>query len=194
MLTQSCRSLTALQLKYKVIPVVENRVQLAQLLEHSRSKVVLLRHCNLFDFVTLLDTAWQREYTVFVNIDHIDGIYPDSAGLSYLAKRLHITGIVSNHPKILSLGKSFGLETIQRIFAVDSTGLETAVESVDTQYVDLLDISPALVIPSLAADLLRWLPLPFIGSGLISTTRQVEAIVRAGASAVATIRPELWSL
>ncbi len=129
MLTQSCRSLTALQLHYKIIPIVENRIQFAQVLEHSRSKAVLLRHCNLFDFVTLMDTAWQREYTVFVNVDQMDGIYPDAAGLSYLLKRLHITGIVSNHAKLLSLGKSFGLETIQRIFAVDSTGLETAIES-----------------------------------------------------------------
>ncbi len=193
MVTQSCRSLTVLQLQYKVIPIVENRVQFAQVLEHSRAKAVLLRHCNVFDFVALMDTAWQREYTVFVNVDQMDGIYPDAAGLSYLVKRLHITGIVSNHPKALSLGKSFGLETIQRIFAVDSTGLETAVESVDMQYVDLLDIAPALVIPALPADLLRRLPLPFIGSGLVSTARQVESIVSAGASAVTVIRPELWS-
>lgn len=192
MVTQFCRSLTALQLQYKVIPVVENRVQFTQLLEHSRGRAILLRHCNLFDFVTLMEVAQQRGYTVFVNVDHIDGIYPDAVGLSYLIKHLYITGIVSNHPKILSLGKSVGLETIQRIFAVDSTGLETAVESVDTSYIDMLDLSPALVIPSLPTDLLRYLPLPFIGSGLISTSRQVEETLRAGAVAVTAAKPELW--
>lgn len=192
MVTQFCRSLTALQLQYKVIPVVENRVQFTQLLEHSRGRAILLRHCNLFDFVTLMEVAQQRGYTVFVNVDHIDGIYPDAVGLSYLSKHLYITGIVSNHPKILSLGKSVGLETIQRIFAVDSTGLETAVESVDTSYIDMLDLSPALVIPSLPTDLLRYLPLPFIGSGLISTSRQVEETLRAGAVAVTAAKPELW--
>jgi glycerol uptake operon antiterminator len=192
MVTQFCRSLTALRLQYKVIPVVENRVQFTQLLEHSRGRAILLRHCNLFDFVTLMEVVQQRGYTVFVNVDHMDGIYPDAVGLSYLIKHLHITGIVSNHPKILSLGKSVGLETIQRIFAVDSTGLETAVESVDTSYIDMLDLSPALVIPSLPTDLLRYLPLPFIGSGLISTSRQVGEILRAGAVAVTAAKPELW--
>jgi len=147
----------------------------------------------VLDFVTLIDTAQRREYVVFVNVDHMDGVHPDAAGLSYLAHHLHITGIVSNHPKVLSLGKSFGLETIQRIFAVDSMGLENALESVDTQSVDLLDISPALVIPSLPTELLKALPVPFIGSGLLSTTRQVKTILRAGASAVTVIRPELWS-
>jgi len=139
-----------------------------------------------------MEVAQQRGYTVLVNVDHIDGIYPDAVGLSYLIKHLYITGIVSNHPKILSLGKSVGLETIQRIFAVDSTGLENAVETVDTSYIDMLDLSPALVIPSLPTDLLRYLPLPFIGSGLISTSRQVGEILRAGAVAVTAAKPELW--
>src|SRR6266516_7478728 len=122
----------------------------------------------------------------------MDGIYPDSAGLPYLAKRLHIEGIVSNHAKILSLGKSFGMETIQRIFAVDSTGLEMALESVDTQSTDLLDISPAIVVPYVSATLKALLPLPFIASGLISTTQQIKEIIRAGALGVTISRPELW--
>ncbi len=193
MLTQSYRSSPDHSLRCKIIPIVENRVQFTQALEHARCKTIMLRHCNLFDFVNLLDEAHRRGHSIYVHVDQVDGIYPDSAGLPYLAKRLHITGIVSNHPKTLSLGKGFGLETIQRIFAVDSTGLESALESVDSGCVDLLDISPALVIPALPSDLLKSLPLPFIGSGLVSTPQQVEAVLRAGALAVTVIRQELWS-
>jgi glycerol uptake operon antiterminator len=194
MLTQFYRSSLDHSLRCKIIPIVENRVQFTQALEHTRCKTIMLRHCNLFDFVSLLDDAHHRGHSIYVNVDHVDGIYPDSAGLPYLAKHLHIAGIMSNHPKTLSLGKGCGLETIQRIFAVDSTGLESALESVDTGYVDLLDISPALVIPVLASDLLKSLPLPFIGSGLVSTPQQVEAILRVGALAVTVIRQELWSV
>jgi glycerol uptake operon antiterminator len=192
-LTQSYRSAAEHKLHDKVIPVVENRVQFAQVLDHTRYRTILLRHCNLFDLVGPLDNAYRRGYSVYANVDQVDGIYPDSAGLPYLAKHLHITGIVSNHAKILSLGKSFGLETMQRIFAVDSTGLESALESVDSAYIDFLDISPALVIPALPLDLLKSLPLPFIGSGLVSTAQHVEAILRAGALAVTVMRQELWS-
>ena len=168
-------------------------MQFTQVLEHTRYQTLLLRHCNLFDLAGLLESAHRRSYSIYVNVDQVDGVYPDSAGLPYLAKHLHITGIVSNHAKILSLGKSFGLETIQRIFAVDSTGLETALESVDSAYIDFLDISPALVIPALPPDLLKSLPLPFIGSGLVSTAQHIEAILHAGARAVAVMRQELWS-
>ena len=125
--------------------------------------------------------------------DHIDGIHSDVAGVRYLAEHLHIAGLLSNHPRTLAIGKSFGLETIQRIFALDSTGLEMALESVDIQCTDLLDIAPALVVPYVASTLKTLLPLPFMASGLISTADQVQAVLRAGAFCIAVSRSELWT-
>jgi len=138
----------------------------------------------------MLERAHERELAVYVNVDHIDGVSPDKAGLRYLATQLHITGIVSSNARILAQARSFDLETVQRIFAVDSTGLEVALESVDSQHVDLLDISPALVIPYVVAQ--TPLHLPFIGTGFISTPQQVQKVLRAGAVGVTVSRPELW--
>jgi glycerol uptake operon antiterminator len=190
MLTRSTRSPLSVSAKQKTIPVIENRTLFSRALDASQITTILLRHCNLFELRPMLDHAFEREVAIYVNVDHIDGIHPDTAGLRYLAHQLHIAGIVSSNPRILALGKSFDLETIQRIFAVDSTGLEAALESVDSHHVDLLDISPALVIPYIVSQ--TPLPLPFIGSGLISTFQQVQAVLRAGALHVAVARPELW--
>jgi glycerol uptake operon antiterminator len=190
MLTRSTRSLLSVSAKQKTIPVIENRMLFSRALDASQITTILLRHCNLFELRPMLDHAFEREVTVYVNVDHIDGIHPDAAGLRYLAHQLHIAGIISSNARILALGKSFELETVQRLFAVDSTGLEAALESVDTHHVDLLDISPALVIPYIVSQTL--LPLPFIGSGLISTFQQVQAVLRAGALHVTVARPELW--
>ncbi len=190
MLTQSTRSLLSVSTQPKTIPVIENRIQLAHALDAPQVTTILLRHCNLFEFRTMLERAYERELAVYVNIDHIDGINPDSAGLRYLANQLHIAGIISSNPRILALAKSFDLETLQRIFALDSTGLEAALESVDRRYVNLLDISPALVIPYVVAR--KSLPLPFIGSGLIYTSQQVQMVLGAGALGVAVTRAELW--
>ncbi len=190
MLTRSTRSLLSVSTQQKTIPVIENRMLFSRALDASQITTVLLRHCNLLELRPMLDHALEREVAVYVNVDHIDGIHPDTAGLRYLAHQLHIAGIVSSNPRILALGKSFDLETVQRLFAVDSTGLEAALESVDTHHVDLLDISPALVIPYVVSQ--TPLPLPFMGSGLISTFQQVQAVLRAGALHVAVARPELW--
>jgi glycerol uptake operon antiterminator len=146
----------------------------------------------VFELKTLLKQAFQRGMAVYVNVDHIDGIHPDAAGLHYLHSQFSIAGVVSNHPRTLALAKSFELETIQRIFAVDSTGLEMALDSVDPLHVDVLDISPALVVPYVVPRLVLPLPLPFIASGLISTAQQVQAVLDAGAVGVAVTRRELW--
>jgi glycerol uptake operon antiterminator len=162
----------------KIIPIVESRVQFTQVLDSSQINSILLRHCNLFDLTNLLNEAHKRAFSVFVYIDHIDGIHADFAGLRYLAESLHVTGIVSNHPRTLSLGKDYGLEV--------------ALESVDTHCVDLLDISPGLVTTYIAAHTMALLPLPFIASGLIHTPQQVRAVLQTGALGVAVSRPELW--
>jgi glycerol uptake operon antiterminator len=191
MLIQSSRLLLDSSARCKTIPVIESRAQFAHVFDVQNVSTIILRHCNLFELATLLEDAHRRRLAVYVNIDHIEGIHADVAGLRYLADHFHVAGLISNNPRTLSLSKQFGLETIQRVFAVDSTGFEAALESVDTQCVDLLDISPALVIPYVVPYLETPLPLPFIASGLIYTSRQVQAVLRAGALAVAVIRSEL---
>jgi glycerol uptake operon antiterminator len=190
MLTRSSKSLLSVSDRQKIIPVIENRTEFLRALNTPQISTIVLRHCNLLDLRPILDHALEREVAVYVNVDHIDGIHPDSAGLRFLAHQLHIVGIVSSNPRILTLGKGFELETIQRLFAVDSTGLETALETIDSHHVDLLDISPALVIPYVVSHTV--LPLPFIGSGLISTLQQVQSVLRAGALRVTTARSELY--
>jgi glycerol uptake operon antiterminator len=192
MLTRSSRSLLNLPSQCKTIPIIGNQVQFIHALDISSVRAILLRHCNIFEFARLLEEAHQRDLFVYVNVDHIEGIHADAAGLRYLADELHVIGIVSNNPRILALAKDFGLETIQRIFALDSTGLEASLESVDKRYVDLLDISPALVVQYAIPYLATPLPLPFIASGLTNTMQQVQAILRAGALGVAVTRNELW--
>src|SRR5436309_11456255 len=102
MIIPSRRSVLATPSLCKTVPIIENRSQFAQVLDTSHRGTILLRHCNLFDFTALLHDAHLRELAVYVNVDHIDGIHPDPAGLRYLAERLQITGIVSNHPRTLS--------------------------------------------------------------------------------------------
>lgn len=190
MLTQSTRSLLGPPLKQKTIPAIDSRAQLARVLETSHITIILLRHCNLFDLGPLLEHAYERDLAIYVNIDQINGIAPDAAGFRFLAREFHITGIVSNNPRLLALAKNFELETVQRLFAIDSTGLKAALDSVDAQYVDLLDISPALVIPYALAQ--TPLHLPFIGTGFIHTPQQVQMVLRAGAIGVTVSRAELW--
>ena len=192
MLTRPCRSLLDLSVGRQVIPVIENRLQFVHAFDAPQVSAIILRHCNLFELQTLLERTYRKGLAVYVNIDNIEGIHADSAGLNYLADHFHVAGIISSNPRTLYLGKQLGLETIQRIFAMDSTGLETAIESVDRQFVDLLDISPALVLPYVIPFLVTPLPLPFTASGLIQSDQQIQAALQCGALAVLVTRSEFW--
>lgn len=192
----SCGSLLNLSAqcttKQRIIPLIESRAQLVRLLDSRHEGAFLLRHCNLFEIAGLLERAQQRGLTTYISVDHIDGIHADSAGLQYLAHQMHVIGVVSSHPRTLSLAKEYGLETIQRIFALDSTGSEAALASVDVEVVDLLDISPALVVPHLIAQRQVSFVRPFIASGLIHTPQQMHALLGTGAAGVVVARDDLW--
>ncbi|GCE45553.1 glycerol-3-phosphate responsive antiterminator [Thermosporothrix hazakensis] len=173
----------------KIIPVVENAVQLTQFMEHPQVKAVVLRHCNLLDLAPRIERAHQQGLLVYVNIDQIDGVHADADGLAYLSERCHVHGIVSNNPRVLTMGKALHFQTVQRVFAVDSTGLQASLTTVNLADVDLLDISPALVVPHLQE---FPFPLPFLASGLIYTPQQVQAVLKAGAQGVAVSQADLW--
>ena len=81
MITQSSRSLLDISAQCKTIPIIENRLHFTQVLDISQIKATLLRHCNLFELTSLLHNAHRRALSVYVNIDHIDGIHADFAGL-----------------------------------------------------------------------------------------------------------------
>jgi glycerol uptake operon antiterminator len=188
------RSLLSLSEQQKMIPIVENRAQLVRALDLPEARVIFLRHCNLFEVAPLLRHAARCHRALYVNVDHIDGIHPDGAGLRYLVRQFQVTGVISSNPRTLALARSYELETVQRVFAMDSTGLEGALESVDRQAVDFLDIAPALVVPYVVPELHARVPLPFTASGMVFSFKQARTILGAGALAVAVAvaRDELW--
>src|SRR5437588_488886 len=68
MIIQSRRSLLNITSQCKIIPIVESRVQFTQVFDSKHVNSVLLRHCNLFDFTTILSEAQKRSLSVYVNI------------------------------------------------------------------------------------------------------------------------------
>ncbi|GHO95485.1 hypothetical protein KSF_055330 [Reticulibacter mediterranei] len=192
MLAQTKRSLIEVLSRNKVIPVVENRTQFLTALTMLTPYVLFLRNCDLFDLKALCQQAAQQGYLLYVNADRMNGIHPDAAGLHYLAEQLHVAGVASTNLKTLTLASTLGLSTMLHIFAADSTGLESAIEMGNVTAVDLFNVSPALVVPFIAETLTTLLTRPFIASGLISTRRQIQAVVQTGALGVVVPQPELW--
>ena len=192
MLTPSGVSLLNLPVQHALVPVVETRIQCVQALDMPVVRAMVLQHCNIFEFADLTGRASRSGLAVYINMDHIDGIYADDAGFRYLAEHLHVKGVVSSHPKALATAKQAGLETIQRIFALDSTGLHMSLASVDSNCVDMLDFAPARVVPHIMPRLRACLSVPYMASGLLHTAAQLQEILSSGVQAVAVTHLERW--
>lgn len=131
-----------------------------------------------------------NKYT-FVHIDLAEGIGKDKTGVKWLAE-LGVDGIISTRAQLIRSAKECGLTAIQRFFVLDSKGMNSISEMIDTARPDLIEIMPG-VIPK-ALNLFSKKGIPVIAGGLIETKSEITAALSSGAVAVSTGKSKLWSV
>jgi len=93
---------------------------------------------------------------------------------------------------VLKDASRFRLRTIQRIHALDSTGLETGLRTLASPAPQALAIAPALAIPHVVATVRAVTSVPLWGTGYVTTSEQAQRILAAGAEVVSSSRREVW--
>ena len=127
---------------------------------------------------------------VFIHIDLADGIGKDKTGIEWL-KKLGADGVISTRTQLIRAAHDNGLLAVQRFFMLDSKGMHSVAETIESTRPDLIEIMPG-VIPK-ALKLFSRQEIPVIAGGLIETKQEVTAALSAGAVAVSTGRKELWN-
>ena len=157
----------------------------------TQAEVLFFLHLNLLTAKEEIAAAKAAGRTVFVHFDLADGIGKDKVGMEWLA-RLRIDGIISTRSHIIKTASELGLLTVQRFFALDSKGMLSIRETMDSTRPDLIEIMPG-VIPK-AIRTFADSDVPVIAGGLIETKAEITAALGAGALAVSTGKRDLWSL
>ena len=157
----------------------------------TEAEVLFFLHLNLLTAKEEITAAKQAGRFVFVHFDLADGICKDKVGMEWLAG-LQIDGIISTRSHIIKTASELGLLTVQRFFALDSKGVLSIRETMDSTRPDLIEIMPG-VIPKVIGDF-SYSGIPVIAGGLIETKAEITAALGAGALAVSTGKRELWSL
>ena len=134
--------------------------------------------------------AKQKGKKVFIHIDLADGIGKDKCGVHWLG-RLGADGIISTRAQLIRAAIDCGLLAIQRFFILDSKGMHSVMETVESSNPDLIEIMPG-VIPK-ALKFFSGRHTPVIAGGLIETKQEVTAALSAGALAVSTGKKDLWN-
>lgn len=157
----------------------------------SPAEVIFALKANLNTVAARTKEAHAAGKALFVHLDLCDGIGKDKTGAEYLSG-IGVDGIISTRSQLIRSARECGLFAVQRFFAVDSQGLFSITETLGSSNPDLMEIMPGVVTKAIA----RFAPgaVPVIAGGLLETKKEVTAALEAGALAVSTGRPELWSL
>ena len=155
----------------------------------SPAEVLFYLSASLLTVKEKIRQAHEAGKLVMVHIDLAEGIGKDAAGIQYLAA-CGADGVISTRANIIRLAKNHGLVTIQRVFALDSKGMESIEEMVKNSSPHLIEIMPGVVEKAIRR--FSQGRTPVIAGGLIETKQEVTGILRCGAIAVSTGKKELW--
>lgn len=161
------------------------------------AEVVFLLNGSVFDLEAVIDAAARkrpdRRTLIFCHIDLLQGIGRDEAGLRFLAHRIGVDGILTTRVQLVRAAQQEGLFAVQRVFLVDSSAIDTAVNVLSKSKPDAIEILPALALPAVWRRLpVEQLP-PIIAGGLVQTEDDLRSVLRTPVRAVSTSQPSLWS-
>ena len=174
-----------------MLPAIRDGASLNRALDLGYRQVLLERG-SLLALVGPLASAARQGIAVFVNLDAVEGLAPDSAALNFLATDLGFSGVISVKPHALRDASRFRLRTIQRIHAIDSTGLETGLSSLVSPAPYAIAIAPAVAVPQVISTIRATTGTPVWGTGFITSVAQGHAVLAAGASVISSSRAEVW--
>lgn len=155
----------------------------------SSAKVLFYLSANLLSVKEKLDQAHKAGKIVMVHIDLAEGIGKDSSGIAYLAQ-CGVDGIISTRANMIRLAKKNGLITIQRVFALDSKGLDSIDDMIQNSAPHMVEIMPGVICKAISRFSKGGTPI--IAGGLLQTRQEVFCALKAGAVAVSTGCCDLW--
>ena len=116
-----------------------------------------------------------RPYSVAVDIDSVEGLSDDKAACEFLVRTLGFRIVLAHHSTAAANIADLGALALLRVFAVDSTGLRSSLESHPAREGIGCAVSPGLVLPHLGDDELALLPRPILAYGLIDLPADIAA-------------------
>ena len=157
----------------------------------SPTEVIVCQNANILTVKERIEEAHRLNKMLLVHIDLAEGIGRDRSGIEFL-KYCGVDGIVTTRGQMVRLAKEFSLLTVQRLFLLDSHGVESMDGILNSATPDFVEIMPGVV--TNAIECFSKGNTPVIAGGLIETKAEVTAAIGAGAVAISTGKKDLWYL
>ncbi|SFL63236.1 glycerol-3-phosphate responsive antiterminator [Salibacterium qingdaonense] len=175
----------------KIIPAARTEKEFEKLLESSPTYVVLL-NSRLAQLKSMTQMAARAGKRLIVHADLIQGLGHDESAAQFLCQQVRPHGLISTRKQVLTTAKKHGLLTVQRMFLIDSSALETSYKIVEEVEPDVIEVLPGRM-PGIIREVAEKTGVPLIAGGFLRSRQDAEEAFEAGAEAVTTTRRELWT-
>ena len=149
---------------------------------------------TIFDLPGIIGKAATSGKLVFVDIDLIKGVGKDAPGIQYLAREIHVHGIITTRSNLIKSARKEGLVSVQRIFVLDSESLTGGLNVIEKSTPDAVEILPGLILPKIMDRIRARVSVPVIAGGLITRREEIQGILSSGAIGVSTTTSGLFNL
>ncbi|SDB88651.1 glycerol-3-phosphate responsive antiterminator [Shouchella lonarensis] len=173
-----------------VLPAVKGMKEFERVLSTSHHYFVVLE-IHLSNIAAMKKKARHSEKKMILHADLIQGLKGDRAAAEFLCQVIKPAGLISTRGDVLRVAKKNGVLAIQRVFLLDTLAIETSNQLAKTIKPDVIELLPG-VIPPYITRVKDKIGKPVIAGGLIETSDDVQAALKAGAEAVTTSKSELW--
>lgn len=188
-LTRSQRLAQILE-RNRVIASVKDDAGLKKMLS-SRCRVGFLLYGSINTLPAQLAAMQSHQKLAFVDIDLIDGLAADSAGVTFLRNQFGARGLLSSKATAVKAATGLGMVGVHRHFMIDSMAFHNLGQQLKAAP-DAVEILPGCI-PKVIGWLRETITVPLIAGGLIHDEDDVDDALAAGATAIATSNTDLWN-
>lgn len=176
--------------RYPVIASITEADQITKALTSGVQRVNLMTGTitNLKQIIGQLHDAGKQ---VYVHIEMVGGIGRDASAIQYLAEVFKADGIVTTKSNAVAAARQAGIPSIQRIFAIDSAAVDTAIRMIKTCNPDEVELMPGLM-PRIIQEMKGKIKQPLIVGGLIRHDEEIKQALASGADYVSIGDVRFW--
>lgn len=174
-----------------IIPAIKDDRGLESVLSCD-SNIVFILYGTVANIAEITEKVVESGKMAFVNVDLIEGFANKDIVIQYLKKYTRADGILSAKASMIKAAKAQGYFTIHRLFVIDSFSFNNLGRQIEISQPDYLEILPGW--PKLISWVMETTAIPIISGGLICCKEDVVAALKAGATAVCSTNPEVWSM
>jgi glycerol uptake operon antiterminator len=175
---------------YPLIASLTKEEQIPAVLNSQLHRVNLMTG-HIGNLGSIMKQLHNAEKQVYIHLEMVAGLGKDKHAISYLAETFQIEGIITTKSNAVAAAKQVGIKSIQRIFAIDTAALQTAVRMINSMNPDEVELMPGLM-PRIIKELKETIEQPLIVGGLIRYEQEIVEALENGADYVSCGDPNFW--